>query len=52
MLCQSMMIDRYIKTKIKTYSNEVYTNLCGLNVPEDNIECKSFTAISIDSLYV
>ena len=27
--------DRYIKTKIKTYGDEVYTNSRGLNVPED-----------------
>ena len=41
--------DRYMKTKIRTYSDKVY-NVCGLNVPEDDIECKSFTVISIDSL--
>ena len=29
--------DRYIKTKIRTYSNKVYSNFCGLNVPEDDI---------------
>ena len=29
--------DRYIKAKIRTYSNEGYANFCGLNVPEDNI---------------
>ena len=28
---------RYIKTKIRTYSNKVYSNFCGLNVPEDDI---------------
>ena len=39
--------DRYIKTKIRTYSNKVYTNLA-----EYDIECESFTAISIDSLLV
>ena len=44
--------DRYIKTKIRTYSDKVYTNFCGLNVPEDDIECQSFTVISIDSLLV
>ena len=44
--------DRYIKTKIRTYGDKVYTNFCGLNVPEDNIECESFTVISIDSLLV
>ena len=25
---------------------------CGLNVPEDDIECESFTVISINSLLV
>ena len=42
--------DRYRKTKIRTYSNKVYTNFRGLNVPEDDIEWKSFTVIYIDSL--
>ena len=44
--------DRYIKNKIRTYGNKVYTNFCGLNVPQDNIECKSFTVISFNSLHV
>ena len=44
--------DRYIKTKIRTYGDKVYTNFRGLNVPEDDIECESFTVISIDSLIV
>ena len=44
--------DRHIKTKIKTYGDKVYTNFCGLNVPEDDKECESFTVISIDSLLV
>ena len=44
--------DRYTKTKIRTCSIEVYTNFCGLNVPEYYIECESFTAISTDSLLV
>ena len=44
--------DRYIKTKIRTYSRKVYTNFCGLNVPEDDIEFESFTVISIDSFLV
>ena len=30
--------ERYIKTKLKTYSNKVYTNFHSLNVPEDDIE--------------
>ena len=33
--------DRYIKTKIRTCSIEVYTNFCGLNVLEDYAECES-----------
>ena len=40
MLYQFMMIDN------------VYANFCGLNVPEDDIECESFTVISIDSILV
>ena len=44
--------DRYIKTKIRTYGDEVYANFRGLNVPEDDKECKSFALISIDSLIV
>ena len=42
--------DRYIKIKIRTYSDKVYTNFGGLNVPEDDIEFESFTVISINSL--
>ena len=42
--------DRYIKNKIKGYDNKVYINFCGLNFPEDDIECESFTVITIDSL--
>ena len=30
---------RYMKTKIRTYGEKVYTNFHGLNVPEHNIEC-------------
>ena len=44
--------DIYIKTKIRTYGDNVYTNFNGLNVPEDDIECESFIFISIDSLLV
>ena len=42
--------DRYIKTKIKTYGNKVYTNFRGLNVPKDDVELESFTVMSVDSL--
>ena len=44
--------DRYIKTKIRTYGDKVYTNFSGLNLPQDEIECESCTVISIDSLLV
>ena len=43
--------DGYIKTKIRTYDNRVYTNICGLNVPENDVECESFTVISIYEKY-
>ena len=43
--------DRYIKTKIRTYGDKVYTNFRDLNVPDD-IECDSFAVTSIDSLRV
>ena len=42
----------YIKMKIKTYSDNVHTNFCGLNVAEHGIEFGSFAVISIDSLPV
>ena len=29
--------DRYIKTKIRTYDDKVYTNFKGLDVPEDGV---------------
>ena len=44
--------DRNIKTKIRIYGSKVYTNFQGLDVPEDGVECKSFTVISNDSLLV
>ena len=44
--------NRYIKTKIRTHGGKVYTNFRVLNVPEDDIECKSFRVVSIDSLLV
>ena len=34
--------DIYIKAKIKTYGHNVYTSFCALNLPEDDMECKSF----------
>ena len=44
--------ERYIKTKLKAYSNKVYTNFHSLNVPEDDIEWESFTVASIHTFLV
>ena len=44
--------DRYIKPKIRTYGDKMYTNFCRLNVPGDGVVCELFTVISIDSLLV
>ena len=41
-----------MKIKIRTCSDKVYTNFCGLNVSEDGVECESVTIFSIDSLLV
>ena len=38
----SVYDDKYIKTKIGTYSDKAYTHSLGLNEPEDG-ECKSFS---------
>ena len=40
------------KTEVEMYGHKIYTNLYGLNVPEDDPKFKSFTVISIDSLLV
>ena len=48
----SVYDNRYIKTKIRTYDANVYTNFCDLNGPKYAIECEYFTVISIDSLLV
>ena len=44
--------NRYIKTKIRTYGDRLYANFHDINVPEDDIECKSFPVISIGSSLV
>ena len=44
--------DRYIKTKIRSYRDQFYTNFRDLNVSENDIGCKSFRVISIHSLLV
>ena len=47
-----MYDDRYIKTKITTFGDKFYTNIRDLDVPEGDVECESFTVISIYSLLV
>ena len=42
--------NKYIKTKIRTSDDKVYTNFRDLNETEDDIECEYFKVISIDSL--
>ena len=37
--------DRYIKTIIRTYGDNVYSNFRSLNVPGDGVECESFALI-------
>ena len=41
-----------IRTKLRTYGDEICTNFLGVKMPEDDIEFESFTVISIDSLLV
>ena len=41
---------RYIKTKIRTYGDKVYTIFHNLNFPDNGIDCEPSTIISIDSL--
>ena len=44
--------DKYLKTKIRTCGDNVYTNFRDFTVSEDDIECESFAVISIDLLLV
>ena len=34
---------------MRAFGDKVYTNFRGLNMPEYDIKCESFTVISIDS---
>ena len=43
---------RYINNKIRTYSDQVHTNFCGLSMPDNKVECGTSTTISIDFLRV
>ena len=38
--------------EINGYGDKVYTNCRGSNVPKDDIECESFTVISVGCLLV
>ena len=44
--------DGYVKTKIRIYGDKIYITFRGLNMPENYIECESFTVISSDSSLV
>ena len=44
--------DGYVKTKIRIYGDKIYIIFRGLNMPENYIECESFTVISSDSSLV
>ena len=44
--------DRHVKTKTRRCGDDIYTNFRGLNLPNEGVECKLFTIISIDSLLV
>ena len=42
----------YIYKQNNNICDKVYSNRCGLNLPEDGVECESFTTSSIDCLLV
>ena len=42
--------DIYIKSKMRTYDDKVYTNFHYLNLPEFGVECESVTVVSIGFL--
>ena len=50
-LCQSNY-DRCIKSKIRTYADNFYINLRGLNIVEVGIQYETFIVISAGSLLV
>ena len=42
--------DKYIKTKIKIYDDNVNTNFQGKKVPKENASCKCLSLIMLDSI--
>ena len=43
-------VDKYIKTKIKTYGNKVNTNFQGQKVPKENASYKCISLIMLNSV--
>ena len=43
--------DKYIKTKIKTYGEEINPNFQDKKLPKENASCKCFSLITIDSVF-
>ena len=43
-------VNKYIKTKIKTYGDEVNTNFQGQKVPKENVSYKCISLIMLDSV--
>ena len=43
-------VDKYIKTKIKTYGDKVNTNFQGQKVPKENASYKCISLIMLDSV--
>ena len=44
--------DKYIKTKIKSYSDRVYTNFQHNKIPKDNEYCVCLSVILLDFIFV
>ena len=47
-----MYNDKYIKTRIKIYNDEVYTNFQYNKIPKDNEYCACLSVILLDSIFV
>ena len=48
----SVYDEEYIKTKIRTHGNKVYTDFHDLGMPEDGVECDCILIVSIDFLFM
>ena len=47
-----MYNDKYIKTRIKIYNDEVYTNFQYNKIPKDNEYCACLSVILLDFVFV